>query len=395
MAVYFAPSNKYSANVWTGNGGVLDTISKLLIDPMVARDTAARQYKYQNQLAADAAIRAQAATDSERQYAETMRQKYLEGAHMNTGMVPGTAEMLAYAPAIGYQANIKDMQPYALGSQQTIDLGNQIVSRQVNPNGTSDNEAAFQVGMSPKDQGALDAANQAAAFNQQIALQKLGLDKQETAARVAALGRSNRGGGGGGAAAGSWTPLGGYTTNDGTPLMINRKTGQTVPLTGVKYSGSGGTGGGNVGEMIKAINASMADISKRYAPDLKEQSRGALSPEKAAARDKELAPLIAKRNELLGIANGAAPASNANGKNYDSANQWVITPGALDYSSELAGLNSGVPATNANTGNSTGSGSGFITTEDAQKIAAKNNKPVSWVIDQAKKNKVKIVQSKY
>ena len=49
--------DRNSYNVWNGRGGIADILSAALISPMLQRDAAARDYKYQSRLAAEAAQR--------------------------------------------------------------------------------------------------------------------------------------------------------------------------------------------------------------------------------------------------------------------------------------------------------------------------------------------------
>ena len=342
MAVYFAPSNKYSANVWTGNGGVLDTIGKLLIDPMIARDTAARQYKYQNQLAADAAVRAQAATDAQNARQDLLIKQMNDYVAQNPGAIQGTGGTLGTFLALGGKGDLAQMAPYYLSTPQSVNTGDQIITRQVNPNGTAMDENSYKVGMSPKDEGALALAQQQAAYQEWLGKQELGLKQKAlsiqaaNSARAASAGRQHA-----------------------AQLMPDGKGGM------VWVDPYGGT---NRLETVKTL----ADIYSKLHP--KQGSGGGLglnlnTDETTATVNTQVDPLEALIYSYLGV-----------------GGQQPGMPSAP---------NNSLPQSDTKPQQSTGSGRNFITTEELQAEAAKNKMSLEQATKAAQKAGLKIIKSNF
>ena len=357
MSVYFAPSNKYSANVWTGNGGVLDTIGKLLIDPMIARDTAARQYKYQNQLAADAAVRAQAATDAQNARQDLLIKQMNDYVAQNPGAIQGTGGTLGTFLALGGKGDLAQMAPYYLSTPQSVNTGDQIITRQVNPNGTAMDENSYKVGMSPKDEGALALAQQQAAYQEWLGKQELGLKQKAlsiqaaNSARAASAGRQH---------AAQLMPDG-----KGGMVWVDPYSRTVTPAQGMTALSNGGT---NRLETVKTL----ADIYSKLHP--KQGSGGGLglnlnTDGTAAAATANVDPLEALIYSYLGV-----------------GGQQPGMPSAP---------NNSLPQSDTKPQQSTGSGRNFITTEELQAEAAKNKMSLEQATKAAQKAGLKIIRSNF
>lgn len=137
------------------------------LNNMMARDAAARQYKYDERLAASAAERTAAEAQRGRDFEMAKldkgyaRQDDLIGRHdayvrENPYAIPGTGGMMGTFLALGGKGDAAQYQPYLLPSQQQINTGDKIISRPLYPDGTGGEESSWNVGMSPKDAGDLD-----------------------------------------------------------------------------------------------------------------------------------------------------------------------------------------------------------------------------------------------
>lgn len=252
MSVIVVPTSKY--NIWTGYGsgsnagtsGILGTINKLLIDPMLQRDALAKQYTYNARLSQQAALQAQAKADADRAALQADREQYMEGVRQNPGIIPGTDKVLAYGPTLGIKSDLKDTQPFLLPTQaKDIDAQNNIVSRTINPNGATLNTTTTPVGISPKDKETLALLAQKQAADQKLAQQELALKGGLIAAQIHKLRSGGGGGGGRGGSGGSWKLI---PDGRGGVAAYNPKTLEfkNTPIMSTK-------GGGTVDNLIKLI----------------------------------------------------------------------------------------------------------------------------------------------
>ncbi len=223
MTVYFAPSNRY--NLWTGGSGrtgILDLIGQALIQPMLQRDAAARQYRYDSRLA-DEEARRKHELDLATKNAEWNREDHLINEHdryvrENPSAIPGTGGATATFLALGGKGDLAQYQPYLLPQSQSIDLGGQVQTRAWNPDGTVAEGATYNKTLSPLEAGTLALSTRAAELEEWKARQAAALERE----------KARRGTGP------ALVPLQGYTNDAGNPLLYNQYTGVTVPLYGAK-----------------------------------------------------------------------------------------------------------------------------------------------------------------
>lgn len=252
MSVIVVPTSKY--NIWTGYGsgsnagtsGILGTINKLLIDPMLQRDALAKQYTYNARLSQQEALQAQAKADADRAALQADREQYMAGVRQNQGIIPGTDKVLAYGPALGIKSDLKDTQAFLVPTQaKDIDAQNNIVSRTINPNGATLNTTTTPVGISPKDKETLALLAQKQAAAQKLAQQTLALKAGLVAAQIHKLRSGGGGGGGRGGSGGSWKLI---PDGRGGVAAYNPKTLEfkNTPIMSTK-------GGGTVDNLIKLI----------------------------------------------------------------------------------------------------------------------------------------------
>lgn len=164
--------DRNSYNVWNGRGGIADILSAALISPMLQRDAAARDYKYQSRLAAEAAQR-QADSEAAKRGAYDTYTTDLADAFSGMGYNSATGRALGRLIQLG--ANVRDAEKYILPQTESYNTGNEIVTRKTGPydNASIGDEYRLGVAMSPyqeaqsvlaKDQ--LGLAKQNAAFEQ-------------------------------------------------------------------------------------------------------------------------------------------------------------------------------------------------------------------------------------
>jgi len=156
MAVYFAPKN---------NGVTLNDLLYMvgggLLNNMLARDAAARDYKYKSRLETEAADRASA---EKRGYIDMLR----DGANSNPNQQAGAADFLG--GAIGAGANIKDLQPYWLPNMSVMNTGDKISLLPSWSNGEIGEGKTFDMGIDPYK--AKELASKEDMFNKNLAWQK-------------------------------------------------------------------------------------------------------------------------------------------------------------------------------------------------------------------------------
>ena len=159
MAVYFAPSTRNYVSI----GDLLTTIGGGLLNQMFARDAAAKQYKYNSRLAAEADSRkadAVAAANAERRgYIEMLQ----NGVNANPHQQGGAADFLG--GAIGSGASLKELQNYWLPNIATVNTGDKMNLVPSWSNGTFGEEQSYDMGIDPAKAQALalekDRMNQA------------------------------------------------------------------------------------------------------------------------------------------------------------------------------------------------------------------------------------------
>lgn len=178
MAVYFAPRNNY--NAWLGGGGrtgILDILGQGLLQPMLMREMAAKNYQYEDRLRAAEAERAAAESqrgrdfetakiESERSYRDKNREGFMGGVRSMPGYVPGSDAVYGYATDVGYNGNVSDLTGALMPKQEQVSTGDKLISRTMYPDGTAGGSTSFNVGLSPKDAGTLELARRNAAINE-------------------------------------------------------------------------------------------------------------------------------------------------------------------------------------------------------------------------------------
>lgn len=148
MAVYFEPKrNRVTIN------DILFSLGGQFVSNMLARDQAARHYKYADRLAASADERKNAfeasKIDEERAYKDRSRNEFMEAYGEVPGGIPGVGRVLGYAPDLGYTGNIDQMAQFLMPKQQTVNLGDRQISRSVYPDGTGGEESSWAMGVDP------------------------------------------------------------------------------------------------------------------------------------------------------------------------------------------------------------------------------------------------------
>ncbi|MCD8234646.1 MAG: UxaA family hydrolase [Cloacibacillus porcorum] len=140
--------DRNSYNVWNGRGGIADILSAALISPMLQRDAAARDYKYQSRLAAEAAQR-QAESEASKRSAYDAYTADLSDAFSGMGYNPATGRALGRLIQLG--ANVKDAERYILPQTESYNTGKEIVTRKVGPydNASIGDDYKLGVSMSP------------------------------------------------------------------------------------------------------------------------------------------------------------------------------------------------------------------------------------------------------
>lgn len=235
MAVYFQPAR----DPWYK--GPLELLASSLIGGMMQRDSAARDYKYKTRLAEDEAARNTAEAERQQAVKNGYLDQVMRGVNANGNQLPGTADFLA--GAIGSGADLQKLQAYWLPQMLTVDQGNQKTVAPAWQNGTVGDGRSYQMGMSPQAAGTLDIARQKMALEQWEA-------QQQAAYRNRALGISA-----GNANRPNLTFANGMTDANGNPVMIDRKTGRVVPLTGVKMAQGGNDALDTILKKAQIVNA--------------------------------------------------------------------------------------------------------------------------------------------
>lgn len=136
MAVYFAPRNSNRITI----NDILGMVGGRFLDSMMARDEAARQYKYRSRLDAEAAARSEA---EKRGYIDMMR----SGVDNNPNQQAGAADFLG--GAVGAGANLQHLQNYWLPQMLTVDQGNQKTVAPAWSNGAVGDGRSYDMGVDP------------------------------------------------------------------------------------------------------------------------------------------------------------------------------------------------------------------------------------------------------
>lgn len=131
------------------------------LNNMMARDAAARQYKYNSRLADEAAQR----TAAEKQgYVDMLR----SGLNANPNQQAGAADFLG--GAVGSGANLQHLQNYWLPQMVTVDQGDQKTVAPAWSNGNIDDGRSYSMGVDPAK--AQEMANTVDMFGQKLAWDK-------------------------------------------------------------------------------------------------------------------------------------------------------------------------------------------------------------------------------
>lgn len=220
MAVYFAPQRTNNVSVMD----VLNTVAGGLINAMLQREKAAKQFNYDSRLASEAADRQAQATQLANEREDAKQQIVYNDLQGNKTAPVGTPALAAYGPAIGIKTDIKDVYPYVGANYEAVDQGGQKSIIPVFGNGTTGERQVFDVSMSPKEQADSDLAVNTANFRQNIDRQKLDLDRAATNAKIAALKKRTLSSGSSGG--GSWRYA---KAGDGSIVMYDTRTGEVKP----------------------------------------------------------------------------------------------------------------------------------------------------------------------
>ncbi|MDO5116695.1 MAG: hypothetical protein Q4D58_11465 [Synergistaceae bacterium] len=156
--------DKNSGGISVNN--LLYMIGGRFLDNMLARDAAAREYKYKSRLDAEtaerSALEAQRVRDFELSKIDKgyARQDDLIGRHdayvrENPHVIPGMGGAMGTFIALGGNADAAQYQRYLLPEQEQINTGDKIISRTLYPDGTHGGATSFNVGLSPKEAGEL------------------------------------------------------------------------------------------------------------------------------------------------------------------------------------------------------------------------------------------------
>lgn len=175
MAVYVIPRNRN--NIWWGGGrgggsGILDLLGQALIQPMLQRDAAARQYKYDERLANQKHNLDLQMKNAEWDRRDYEANRFIEAYNRDPRRAVGGGEMLAFLPGLGYNGNVSDVAAWALPQMMTIDQGNQKTVAPVYSGGFIGNGETYDMGLSPQEAGTLALAQRKAAFDEQMARDK-------------------------------------------------------------------------------------------------------------------------------------------------------------------------------------------------------------------------------
>lgn len=175
MAVYVIPRNRN--NIWWGGGrgggsGILDLLGQALIQPMLQRDAAARQYKYDERLANQKHNLDLQMKNAEWDRRDYEANRFIEAYNRDPRRAVGGGEMLAFLPGLGYNGNVSDVAAWALPQMMTIDQGSQKTVAPVYSGGFIGNGETYDMGLSPQEAGTLALAQRKAAFDEQMARDK-------------------------------------------------------------------------------------------------------------------------------------------------------------------------------------------------------------------------------
>ena len=173
MAVYDL-RDRQNNNIWWGGGrgGILDLLGQYLLQPMIMREMAAKQYDYDTRL-----VNQKHELDLQMKNAEWNRRNYeasrfIEAYNRDPRRAVGGGEMLAFLPGLGYNGNVSDVAAWALPQMMTIDQGDQKTVAPVYSGGFIGNGESYDVGLSPQEAGALTLAQRKADFDEQMAREK-------------------------------------------------------------------------------------------------------------------------------------------------------------------------------------------------------------------------------
>lgn len=213
MAVYFAPRNSNRITI----NDILGMVGGRFLDSMMARDEAARQYKYRSRLDAEADARKADAVKLANEEAERQRLAFIDHYEKDPRRALGGGGMLAYAPGIGYKGNVSDIAAWGLPQMLTVDQGDKKTVAPLWSGGEIGDGKSYDVGLSPKDAGDLDVKQ---GELKSLINYREGMLANERG-RIDLAGRP------------MWTLLNGYTDDNGN-LIERDQWGNKRPAGGIK-----------------------------------------------------------------------------------------------------------------------------------------------------------------
>lgn len=240
VQVVQAPSRNISIN------GLLNTIGGGLINAMLQREMAAKQYKYDDRLAASAAERAAQATAAANARQDDLISRGDAFYRENPNGVPGAGGLMGTMLALGAKGDWGQMQPYVLSTPQMTNLGDRTVMQQIQPNGSYTGKTVWQNGIAPADAEKLALAKQQQDYEQQLGQQQLALEKAKTGAQIAAMNRSGR----------SERRAQLLPDGKGGMVWVDPYSRTVTPAAGITTGAAdAGSGGSTLEALLKASNA--------------------------------------------------------------------------------------------------------------------------------------------
>ena len=173
MAVYDL-RDRQNNNIWWGGGrgGILDLLGQYLLQPMIMREMAAKQYDYDTRLANQKHNLDLQMKNAEWDRRDYEANRFIEAYNRDPRRAVGGGEMLAFLPGLGYNGNASDVAAWALPQMMTIDQGDQKTVAPVYSGGFIGNGETYDMGLSPQEAGTLALAQRKAAFDEQMARDK-------------------------------------------------------------------------------------------------------------------------------------------------------------------------------------------------------------------------------
>lgn len=178
-----------------GRGGVsvndlLYMVGGQFVNHMMARDAAARQYKYADRLATSADARRAEAVNAANARQDDLIRRHDAYYRENPNGVQGAGGLMGTLLALGGKGDLSQMAPYVLSTPQTVNAGDKIISRQLYPNGEAGSEMSWNMGIDPlkdkelalkKEQDLWEREYKDKALAQQAALSRASLNRPHSA----------------------------------------------------------------------------------------------------------------------------------------------------------------------------------------------------------------------